>query len=62
MNNLVQAIDQLSIEGVRPKPQGLTASLSRAGSGTRPSTGTTISGEVPQVTCGWMSAALMRTT
>jgi len=31
MNNLVQAIDQLSIEGVRPKPQGLTASLSRAG-------------------------------
>jgi hypothetical protein len=31
INSLVQAIDQLSIEGVRPKPQGLTASLSRGG-------------------------------
>ena len=29
MNNLVRAIDELSIEGVRPKPDGLTASLSR---------------------------------
>lgn len=33
MNNLVQAVDGLSIEGVRPKPDGLTASLSRASGG-----------------------------
>lgn len=30
VNNLTRAIDQLSIEGVRPKPEGVTASLSRA--------------------------------
>jgi Domain of unknown function (DUF4340) len=30
VNNLVGAIDALSIEGVRPKPDGVTASLSRA--------------------------------
>ncbi len=30
VNNLVSAIDGLSIEGVRPKPDGVTASLSRA--------------------------------
>ncbi|TSE23347.1 hypothetical protein Tsedi_02242 [Tepidimonas sediminis] len=30
----------------------LTGSFSRSGSGTRALTGTTISGEVPQVTCG----------
>ena len=33
MNNLVSAVDQLSIEGVRPKPDGLTASLTRATGG-----------------------------
>jgi hypothetical protein len=33
MNNLVQAVDELSIEGVRPKPDGLTASLQRASGG-----------------------------
>lgn len=33
INSLVGAIDQLSIEDVRPKPEGLTASLSRASSG-----------------------------
>jgi hypothetical protein len=31
VNNLVRAVDELSIEGVRPKPEGLTASLSRGG-------------------------------
>ena len=44
-------------------PSALTGSGSASGSGTRPSTGTTISGEVPQVTWGWMAAASrMRTT
>jgi hypothetical protein len=33
MNNLVKAVDELSIEGVRPKPDGLTASLQRASGG-----------------------------
>ena len=33
VNNLVGAVDGLSIEGVRPKPDGLTASLSRASGG-----------------------------
>jgi hypothetical protein len=33
VNNLVRAVDELSIEGVRPKPDGLTASLSRASGG-----------------------------
>lgn len=32
VNSLVRAVDELSIEGVRPKPDGVTASLSR-GSG-----------------------------
>ncbi|MNT38079.1 hypothetical protein D3C72_1742550 [compost metagenome] len=40
----------------------LTLSFSRSGSGTRPSTPTTISGDVPQVTCGTISAALRVTT
>jgi Domain of unknown function (DUF4340) len=31
LNNLLRAVDELSIEGVRPKPEGVTASLSRAG-------------------------------
>lgn len=31
MNSLVRAVDELSIEGVRPKPEGLTASLSKGG-------------------------------
>jgi hypothetical protein len=31
VNNLLRAVDELSIEGVRPKPEGLTATLSRAG-------------------------------
>ncbi|HEX6790771.1 MAG TPA: DUF4340 domain-containing protein [Candidatus Krumholzibacteria bacterium] len=35
MNNLVRAVDELSIEGVRPKPDGLTASLQRASGGIR---------------------------
>ena len=35
MNNLIQAVDQLAIEGVRPKPDGLTASLQRASGGIR---------------------------
>jgi len=33
INNLVQAVDALSIEGVRPKPDGLTTSLQRATGG-----------------------------
>jgi hypothetical protein len=33
INNLVHAVDELSIEGVRQKPDGLTASLSRAAGG-----------------------------
>jgi Domain of unknown function (DUF4340) len=33
VNNLVSAVDGLSIEGVRPKPDGLTASLQRASGG-----------------------------
>src|SRR6059058_1383283 len=40
----------------------LTASRSLSGSGTRPSIVVTISGEVPQVTCGLMSAAFSVTT
>jgi len=35
INNLVSAVDGLSIEGVRPKPDGLTASLMRAEGGIR---------------------------
>ena len=33
VTSLVSAVDELSIEGVRPKPEGLTASLGRAGGG-----------------------------
>jgi len=33
VNNLLKAVDELAIEGVRPKPEGLTASLSRASAG-----------------------------
>jgi hypothetical protein len=33
VNNLVSAVDGLTIEGVRPKPDGLTASLQRATGG-----------------------------
>ena len=33
VNNLVSAVDGLTIEGVRPKPDGLTASLQRASGG-----------------------------
>jgi hypothetical protein len=33
VNNLIAAIDELSIEGVRPKPEGLTTTLSRASAG-----------------------------
>lgn len=33
ISNLVRAVDELSIEGVREKPEGLTVSLGRAGSG-----------------------------
>jgi hypothetical protein len=33
INNLVSAVDALTIEGVRPKPEGLTASLQRAAGG-----------------------------
>jgi len=33
INNLISAVDALSIEGVRPKPDGLTASLQRASGG-----------------------------
>ncbi|MNZ51344.1 hypothetical protein D3C78_691540 [compost metagenome] len=40
----------------------LTGSLSASGSGTLASTGSTISGEVPQLTCGLMSSAFSSTT
>ncbi|MOA31509.1 hypothetical protein D3C78_1526710 [compost metagenome] len=40
----------------------LTGSASAAGSGTRWSTGSTISGEVPQLTWGMMSSARSSTT
>ena len=43
-------------------PSRRLASFSLSGSGTAPSTATTISGEVPQVTCGVMSAALSVTS
>ncbi|HKW13723.1 MAG TPA: DUF4340 domain-containing protein [Candidatus Krumholzibacteria bacterium] len=33
INSLISAVDALSIEGVRPKPDGLTASLQRASGG-----------------------------
>jgi hypothetical protein len=33
VSNLVRAVDELTIEGVRPKPDGLTVSLGRAGGG-----------------------------
>jgi hypothetical protein len=32
-NNLIRAVDELTIEGVRPKPEGLSASLSRMAGG-----------------------------
>lgn len=35
MNTLIGAVDALSIDGVRPKPDGLTASLQRASGGIR---------------------------
>jgi hypothetical protein len=35
VNNLVGAVDALTIDGVRPKPDGLTASLQRASGGIR---------------------------
>jgi hypothetical protein len=31
LNNLLRAVDELSIEGVRPKPEGLTATLRKGG-------------------------------
>ncbi|MNN33076.1 hypothetical protein D3C81_1468140 [compost metagenome] len=40
----------------------LTGSASLAGFGTVASTGSTISGEVPQLTCGLMSSAFSSTT
>ena len=40
----------------------LVASFSCAGSGTRPLIGNTCSGDVPQVTCGAISAPLNSTT
>ncbi|MNU92698.1 hypothetical protein D3C71_826220 [compost metagenome] len=40
----------------------LLASFSLSGSGTRPLISTTISGEVPQVTCGWICVASSSTT
>ncbi|ODU62724.1 MAG: hypothetical protein ABT00_23785 [Bordetella sp. SCN 68-11] len=43
-------------------PSRRTGSASASGSGTLPSTATTISGEVPQVTCGKMEAASISTT
>ena len=43
-------------------PWRRVASGSLAGSGTRPSTATTISGEVPQVTCGLISPASISTS
>ena len=33
MNNLLKTLDELTIEGVRPKPEGLTATLRRASGG-----------------------------
>lgn len=33
INNLLKAVDELAIEGVRPKPDGLTASLGRSSGG-----------------------------
>ena len=46
----------------RSMPSRLTASASSAGLGTWPLMSSTISGEVPQVTCGSMSAPFKRTT
>jgi hypothetical protein len=43
MTNLIRAVDELSIEGVRPKPEGLTASLQRAAGGIRITEGDMIS-------------------
>jgi len=43
VSNLVRAVDELAIEGVRPKPDGLTASLSRAGGGVSISQGDMVS-------------------
>jgi hypothetical protein len=64
MNTLSIAMSVIAVLGFSPMyasarsmPSRRASSRSRSGSGTRPSTGTTISGDVPHVTCGWISAA-----
>ena len=64
MNTLSIAMSVIGVFGTSPMyasafamPSRRVASRSRSGSGTRPSTATTISGDVPHVTCGWISAA-----
>ncbi len=69
MNTLSMAICLIGVFGFRPMycsarsmPSRLTGSACLAGSGTTASIATTISGDVPQVTCGWISAASSSTT
>ena len=69
MNTRSTRISVSGVLGFRPMyssarsmPLRRTSSFSRSGSGTRESTGSTISGEVPQVTCGLMSRASTSTT
>ena len=68
MNTLSSRSDWIGVPGSRPMyssarsmPRRFTGSGSRAGSGTAPSTGTTISGEVPQVTIGRRAPASIST-
>ena len=43
MNNFLKSLDELTIEGVRPKPDGLTTSLNQASGGITVSTGDMLS-------------------
>jgi hypothetical protein len=43
MNNLLKALEELSIVGIRPKPEGLSASLQRAGGEVKITTGDMLS-------------------
>src|SRR3989344_353448 len=69
MNTLSMVMSLIALPGCRPMQvkarsmaPRLLASFSLSGSGTRASTPSTISGDVPQVTCGTMSAAPSFTT
>ncbi len=69
MKTLSIRISDIGVFGVRPMyfsarsmPSRFTGSFSASGSGTAPSIVVTISGDVPQVTCGLISSARISTT